>query len=162
VQEGHELETGMEYEHTQKAPLGSLLLGNAGVLLVASWFARGQPPVVAIFVAVAAVLAVAALLCGSLTVRDGGDRLVVRYGPLPLLGTRIRYADITAVQPDRTSLLDGWGIHYVPGRGTTYNLWGFGCAKLSLGKKTVRVGSDDVDGLVAFLRGKIAPDKAPI
>ena len=46
-------------------------------------------------------------------------------------------------------------IHYFPGRGTTYNLWGFGCVKLWLGTKVIRVGSDDVENLVAFLRTKV-------
>ena len=61
---------------------------------------------------------------------------------------------VTSIEPGRTSIIDGWGIHYIPGRGTTYNLWGFGCVKLSLGRKAFRIGSDDVDNLVAFLRRK--------
>ena len=44
----------------------------------------------------------------------------------------------------------------MPGKGVIFNLWGFDCAKISLGKKTIRVGTDDIDGLVSFLRGKIA------
>lgn len=50
--------------------------------------------------------------------------------------------------------MDGWGIHYILGRGWTYNLWGFGCVKLTLGRKVVRVGSDDVENLVEFLKAK--------
>lgn len=93
---------------------------------------------------------------GSLTIRDEGEWLALRYGPLPVLRKRIRYADITSVEAGRTSIIDGWGIHYIPGRGWTYNLWGFGCARLTLGRKVIRIGSDDVDNLVRFLRGKVA------
>ncbi len=54
-------------------------------------------------------------------------------------------------------MIDGWGIHYILGRGWTYNLWGFGCVKLTLGKKVIRVGTDDVENLAQFLRGKVQP-----
>ena len=74
------------------------------------------------------------------------------YGPLPLFRKRIRYADITAVEKSRSNVIDGWGIHYIPGRGWTYNLWGFDCVKLQLDKKVVRVGSNDAENLAAFLK----------
>ena len=48
----------------------------------------------------------------------------------------------------------GWGIHYFPGRGWTYNIWGFACVKLTLGRKIIRVGTDDADGLARFLGEK--------
>ena len=57
-------------------------------------------------------------------------RLALRFGPLPVLRKTFRYADITGVEIGRTSVIDGWGIHYMPGRGWTYNLWGFNCVKL--------------------------------
>ena len=99
---------------------------------------------------------------GSLTIRDDGEWLALRYGPLPVFRKRIRYADITAVEPGRTAIIDGWGIHYIIGRGWTYNLWGFGCVKLTLGKKVIRVGSDDVDRLAEFLRSKIGDTESPL
>jgi hypothetical protein len=101
------------------------------------------------------VLVVFAMSFHTMTVRDEGDALLIRFGPLPLLGTRIRYAEITSVEPGQTSLIDGWGIHYIPCRGWTYNLWGFGCARLQLGNRVVRIGTDDVDNLVRFLRHKV-------
>ena len=52
-------------------------------------------------------------------------------------------------------LLEGWGIHWTPGRGWTYNIWGYDCVKLSLDRGTIRVGSDDVENLVSFLRERI-------
>ena len=91
---------------------------------------------------------------GSLTISDEGDCLALRFGPLPLLRKTIRYADITGVAIGRTSVVDGWGIHYFPGRGWTYNLWGFACVKLKLGRKIIRVGTDDAEGLAEFLKQK--------
>lgn len=147
----------MEYEKTQYAPLHYILLAVALVLLAGAWMGRGEPGLVIALVGVAATLVLVALMFGRLTVQDEGDCLALRYGPLPVFSKRIRYADITAVEPGRSSVIDGWGIHYFPGRGTTYNLWGFGCVKLSLGKKVIRVGSEDIENLVEFLRGKIGP-----
>jgi hypothetical protein len=153
----------VEYEKTQYAPLHYILLALAVTLLMGAWVARAEPAAVIVLVGVAATLVLVALMFGSLTVRDEGDCLALRYGPLPAFRKQIRYTDITAVEPGRTSIIDGWGIHYLPGRGTTYNLWGFGCVKLSLGRKVIRVGSDDVENLVTFLRGKIgaSPRREP-
>ncbi len=90
-----------------------------------------------------------------MTIRDEGEYLALRFGPLPFLRKRIRYADITGVEIGRTSILDGWGIHFMPGRGWTYNVWGFACVKLTLARKIIRVGTDDAEGLAKFLREKI-------
>jgi hypothetical protein len=126
-------------------------------MLGGAWLARSEPAVAVLVLAIAAVFVICALMFGSLTVRDEGEWLALRYGPLPIFRKRIRYADITAVEPGRSAIIDGWGIHYIPGRGWTYNLWGFGCVKLALGKKIIRLGSDDADNLAEFLRKKIAP-----
>ena len=69
---------------------------------------------------------------------------------------RFAYDTIESADRSRTKIIDGWGIHWVPGRGMTYNLWGFDCVEFDVGKRQVRVGSDDVDNLVAFLRHKTA------
>jgi hypothetical protein len=142
------------YDHTQYAKLHYILFAVAAAMLAGAWLARCAPAVVTINIVIAAVLVLTGLTFGRLTVRDEGQWLALRYGPLPLLRKRIRYADITSIEPDRSRIIDGWGIHYVPGRGWTYNLWGFGCVKLTLGKTTIRVGTDDVAGLAEFLKGR--------
>jgi hypothetical protein len=43
----------------------------------------------------------------------------------------------------------------MPGRGWAYNLWGFGCVKLTLAQKIIRGGTDDADELAKVVRGKI-------
>lgn len=145
----------MQYHHVQRGPWYHVLLGVGVVLLVAAWYDRANP-VVPVVLSIAAVLTlVLSFALAQLTVQDEVDSLAIRFGPLPLFSKRIPYADVTAVEPGRTSFLDGWGIHYLPGRGWTYNVWGYDCVKLTLGKKVIRVGSDDVDNLIEFLRSRI-------
>ena len=101
------------------------------------------------------VIVLVGTMFGYLRVWDDGDRLMVRYGPLPVFHAKIPYADMTAVEPDRSSLIDGWGIHYVPGRGWTYNLWGLDCVKIMRGDRITRIGTDDRENLAAFLQSRI-------
>jgi len=108
----------------------------------------------------AAVLVFFAFSFKFLRVHDDGDCLAIRFGPLPVFRRRIPYSQITGVEAGGSGFIDGWGIHYMPGRGLTYNLWGFDCVIVRLGAKTVRIGTDDVDGLVAFLRSKIGEQPA--
>ena len=141
----------MNYSHTQHAPLHYLLHAIGLVTLGVAFFTREQWPAVAILCAVAALMFLCGFMFGDLTVRDEGDFLEVRFGPLPVFCVRIPYSNIRSVHRSRSALIDGWGIHSLPGRGTTYNLWGFDCAQLDVNGKTIRIGSDDVDRLVAFL-----------
>ena len=147
----------MKYSKTQKGPIQYLLYGVVAVLLPLAWLNRGEPAVVLVLAGVAVAMILAGLAFGTMTVRDEGDRLAIRYGPLPIFRRQIPYAAITAVEPGRTSVIDGWGIHYIPFRGMTYNLWGFGCAKLTLGRRVIRIGSEDIDNLVSFIRSRIEP-----
>ena len=148
----------MQYEHTQRGWFHHILLAVALALLAGAWLAGSNPAVAVLNVCIAALLLIVALLFGSLCVRDEGEWLALRFGPLPVLCKRICYADITSVEPGRSAVIDGWGIHHIPGRGWTYNLWGFGCVKLTVGKKVIRVGSDDVDNLAAFLKQRPGPE----
>jgi hypothetical protein len=146
-----------EYEHTQWAPMYLLILApGLAVLLLAAVFSQ-QPDVVLVSLVASSALVATAYSFRSLRVADEGDVLAIRYGPLPVFRKRIRYADIQAAERDRSSVVDGWGIHWVPERGWTYNLWGFDCVRLTLaGGRTIRIGSDDPEGLVRFLHRKFA------
>ena len=145
----------MTYNHTQHGYWHYVLFAVALVTSVGAFLAHSEPPLTIILMVSAAIFALCGLVFGSLTIRDEGDCLALRFGPLPLLRKRIRYADITAVETGRTSIIDGWGIHYCPGRGWTYNLWGFACVKLTLGRKIIRVGTDDAEGLAKVIREKM-------
>lgn len=145
----------MPYHHTQHGRWHYLLLAFAAATLAGAWIARSRPPLDLMLCAVAAIFAFCGLIFGSLTVSDEGQWLAVRFGPLPLVGKCIRYTDITGVEIGRTRFIDGWGMQYMPGRGWGYNIWGFSCVKLTLGRKVVSVGTDDAEGLVKFLRQRI-------
>ena len=145
-----------QYSHTQKAPLHLLLFGIACLLLAIAVRNTEQPAAATITALVAGMFLVLALSFRSLTVSDQGEWLSVRFGPLPLFGKRVPYSAITTVEAGRSSIIDGWGIHWLPMRGWTINLWGFQCAVLHLGKRIIRIGTDDVEGLVHFLQHKTA------
>ncbi len=146
----------MHYEHTQRGYWSWLLFAIGAGCFVAAWSLRQEPLGHYICLGVSLVLITCGLGFTHLTVRDESDALAVRFGPLPLFFTRIAYEKMIAVEPDRTMFLEGWGIHYLPGRGTTYNIWGFECVRIDLGNRTVRIGTDDSGNLAEFLRQKIA------
>jgi hypothetical protein len=143
------------YEHKQTSPLHLILDAIGIILLIAAWISRANHVEAMILVSSVALMILAALCFGYLIVRDQGDSLALHYGPLPVFRRHIPFARITAAEPSRSAVIDGWGIHYIPGRGTTYNLWGFDCVKMKVDNRTVRVGSDDVQGLARFLEERL-------
>ena len=145
----------MVYNHTQTGRWHYVFHAFTLAALVGAWPVRSVPPVLALLLVTAAIFALCSMVFGSLTIEDEGDWLALRFGPLPLISKRIRYAKITAVETGRTRIIDGWGMHYILGRGWTYNIWGFACVKLTLDRKIIRVGTDDAEELAKFIREKI-------
>ncbi len=143
------------YEHTQKAPL-HLMLWCIGIVIATMGVVAEERIGTLICFAVAILMLLFAAMFRWMTVRDEGACLAVRYGPLPVFKARFPYREMTDVQQAKSSFLDGWGIHYFPGRGWTYNLWGFDCVKMLVNGVAVRIGSDDVVQLVEFLQAKTA------
>ena len=109
----------------------------------------------AILSIMAVVLVVLGLAFQHLRVRDGGDRLEIRFGPLPLLRRNVAYSEIVSVEPGTSNFWDGWGIHWAPGKGWIWNIWGRRIVKLTLTDGKLRLGTNDPEGLLAHLRGKI-------
>jgi hypothetical protein len=137
------------YEHQQVGRLHWLFLGIAALLALAG---RAEGSATEALMLVAVVFAGIGICFRSLSVRDAGDRLVLRFGPLPIFSKSIPYASITAVEVSRSTLIDGWGIHWIPGRGWIWNLWGFDCVRIEQGGRAFRIGTDDAEGLAEFLR----------
>jgi hypothetical protein len=140
----------MTYSHTQHAPF-------CAQLTAAYWAFQATQPWVGL------ILAASALLVGilgasfqHLTVADEVDRLTIRFGPVPLFRRRVHYADIVSVEAGRTTLLDGWGIHYSPRGGWVWNIWGRECVEVTLQRGRLFIGTDDPQGLAEFLRERLA------
>lgn len=144
------------YHHTQRAPWYLLLLVLAGVFAATAWFTRGEPPLAITFLATGAAMLLLTPSFAWLTVSDEGNRLAVSFGPIPLFRRRIWYDDILSVETGKTTFLDGWGIHLSLRGGWVWNIWGFDCVVLRLRRGILRVGTDDPDGLAAFLKARVA------
>jgi hypothetical protein len=147
----------MNYHHTQHGklhwllvPIGLIMIGCA-VAFKDDWGAAGAY----ILAGGAAVIIVMAFGFRDLTVRDEGSQLVIEFGPIPVWRRVIKYADMTNAKAERSTFIDGWGIHYIPSRGWIYNVWGYDCIAIRMGNKHVRIGTDDPDGLTEFLQGKL-------
>ncbi len=145
-----------EYDHRQYAPLYWMILAPAIFIGVMAFAASDNPKGTFVMLSTSGFLVATALSFRWLRVVDEVTHLAIRFGPFPLLRRRIPYANLTAAERDRSSLVDSWGIHWVPGRGWIFNLWGFDCVRLTLRNgRTTRIGTDDPDGLTSFLQQKL-------
>lgn len=86
----------------------------------------------------------------TLTVEDQGTALVAWFGPIQMIRTRVEYVDIQAFAADRSHWIDGWGIHYTRS-GWLWNVWGYECVRITTSRRTLRIGTDDVAGLLELL-----------
>ncbi len=145
---------GPGYARTQKAPLCLVLYGSAPACFALGRMV-GSAPGNIIAVTAGLLIALLAPAFHRLTVEDQGDRLAIRFGPLPLFRKTMRYADIERVEVGRTLLLDGWGIHLSIRGGWVWNLWGRDCVVIHLRKGVLRIGTDDPENLATFLEGRI-------
>lgn len=143
------------YSHTQTSPLIWVLTGVGLAWLGFAW-AIGFPFVEYIALGVLAVLGFLWLTFRELAVADAGDRLAIRFGPIPLFHRTVHYADIDSVGSGRTLLLDGWGVHYSVRGGWVWNIWGRDCVVIHMKRGTLWLGTDDAQNLVRFLSEKIA------
>jgi hypothetical protein len=146
----------MEYNHTQRAPLDTILYAVAAAHVAAAFGLAQNTYLTLILVGAGILFALAASCFGRLTVLDDGDALTVRYGPLPVFRKRLPYENMTSAKPGRSSLIDGWGVHWVPGRGWTYNLWGFDCVVIEAKGKVFRIGTNDTGNLARFINTRIS------
>lgn len=145
----------VQYEHTQTSPLSWILFAVSAGFFAGAWFVPETG--LQITLAACGVLVLLLAFCfQTLTVRDEEDELTVAFGPIPLFRRRVIYAEVGRVEKSRTSLLDGWGIHFSPSGGITWNLWGFDCVDIYFqdGRK-LRLGTDDPAGLEAFLKQRV-------
>lgn len=148
------------YSHTQKSPLCLLVYGTGLALLVGAWAARDESPIALIL----GITGVVTFFLGSafhhLAVKDQGDRLTIRFGPVPLFRRTVQYGDIEKVEIGRTLILDGWGIHYSVRGGWVWNLWGRACVIVHFKNGGVlRIGTDDAENLAGFLEKRSSEER---
>ena len=148
------MEQTPEYEHTQKGIVQPILVVTALLCLIGGFFMRDRPPYLFICAAAALVCIILAYAMSYLLVRDTGDRLKIRFGPLPLFSKSVPYAEMVSAEKDRSTFLAGWGIHWTR-KGWLWNVGGFDCVRIRTDKKSMLIGTDDPDGLVSFLRSRI-------
>ncbi|MCO6456455.1 MAG: hypothetical protein J5I93_14250 [Pirellulaceae bacterium] len=133
-----------------------LIYAIAVVFLALGWFAQDAPPIHWLFPSIGMLMFVLAASFHHLTVKDRGELLEIRFGPLPLFRRTVRYADLGSVEIGRTLVLDGWGIHWSVRGGWVWNLWGRTCVVVHFKNDgTLRIGTDDARNLVEFLRSKV-------
>jgi hypothetical protein len=143
-----------EYSHTQKAPLCLILYGSAFLCFVLAWEV-GDAPGIFIAAGVGLLIAMLAPAFHHLTVVDQGERVAIRFGPLPLCRRTVQYTDIDEVEVGRTLILDGWGIHYSIRGGWVWNLWGRDCVVVHFKNgRMLRIGTDDAENLTQFLNNR--------
>lgn len=151
-----------QYQHTQRAPLCLLIYVPAAIQLALAAAVDTPPPLRWVFLTTGLIMLLLAASFHSLTVRDAGDHLQIQFGPLPLFRRAVPYVDIQSVSAGRTTLLDGWGIHWsLSGRGWVWNLWGRDCVVLQLQRGRLHVGTDDVHRLADFLARRIESAATP-
>jgi hypothetical protein len=147
-------ETTPTYCHTQSAPWFLLLYGLAVVILVAA--PKAHPEFLhAVFVATGLFMFLLGASLQRLSVEDEGNQLAVRFGPLPLFRRRIWYDDIREVSKGKVGFHDCWGVHWSPWSGWIFSIRGRDCVVVRLRRGTVRIGTDDADGLLRFLKSRM-------
>jgi hypothetical protein len=134
------------YRHTQ---LGlAVIIPVDAAMLVSLYFVirTGALPGILLLV----FLGVLSMLFFGLTVIGTHDYLEVRFG-IGLIKKRFELKGIVAVRPYRTSIWQGWGIHYSRD-GLVYNISGFDAVHITMidGRKYI-IGTNDRDRLLHFI-----------
>ena len=141
------------YQHTQRGPWSFVLLAVVASNLTLAVRLWGNEPAWAswLFLSVALLMTFMTFCFQSLTTTVSETSLRVHFGPIPLLEKKVLLEDIVSVRPEKSSLLDGWGVHWTPGKGWIYNMWGFDCLAINLGTRHFRVGTNDPDQVCEVL-----------
>lgn len=141
------------YRHRQVGFLHWVVLPafllTLGVCLAAG--AGREPAGLLIVGFVGAVLTLVSVAFRHLDTEVTDTDLHVRFGPLGLASKTVPLRSIRDAQAGRSILLDGWGIHWRPSAGWIWNVAGRDTVELVLDDGRLRVGTDDVDGLLEAL-----------
>jgi hypothetical protein len=140
------------YQHKQIGWVNIWLSGGTAVVVALALFASGFT---LLAVWLLPLLAIPALLMGSLTVSVTDEYLDARFGPGPI-NVRVPLSSVRSCQRVRNPWYYGYGIRMIPG-GRLYNVSGGDAIELMLDSgRSVRVGTDDPEGLAAALQQRVA------
>lgn len=148
------------YTHTQRGRFHFLLIGIAIALsVIGARRANVEPGLSGACFAIGALFLALASSFAYLHIEERERDLRATYGPLRVFWRTIPFADIVSARAGRSAVIDGFGVHWIPGRGWTMNIWGLSCVELKLTRgRTLRLGTDDAERLAAVLQARIAPD----
>lgn len=144
------------YSHTQRGWIHWMVYACAASMFAVAFALNAGPAFQYAMIAAGVICLLLAMCFHHLTVTDCGDQLEVRFGPLAIFGTTIRFADIQDVNVARTRWIDGLGIHWAPGHGWTYNISGRDCVKITrTSGRVLWVGTDDAEALAASITARL-------
>jgi hypothetical protein len=128
-----------DYRHTQIGIVTLGILGTGMLMVGALLLARGpEAPLLAVLV----ILAVTAVLFGSLTIEIQAGILSLWFGP-GLIGKCVPLAAIRSCTVVHNPWWYGWGIHLTP-HGWLYNVSGRAAVELTLQNgRHLRIGTDE-------------------
>jgi hypothetical protein len=134
----------MNYRHTQIGYTTIAALGAVIFLIMTRIQSFGSAPLPII---VLIMLVVCLLLFSYLTIEIRDGFLIWMFG-FGLIRKKVPVSEIIRVTPVKTTLLQGWGIHWTSG-GWLYNVSGYQAVEFELknGKK-FRLGTDEPEELV--------------
>lgn len=148
------------YRHTQRAPYPWWFVTMSLPAFIAAPFFWETPGVALLMTIPGFFLLLLAGAFGTLTVSHEAAALRVAFGPLPSFWRRIPYRQMRSAKVGRTTLLDGWGVHWSLRGGWVINLWGRDCVEIQLKKGKIFVGTDDPRRLAEFLNSRISQAEA--
>ncbi len=134
----------MNYRHTQIGYTTIAALVAVIFLIIAQIQFFGSAPLP---IAVLIILVVCLLLFSYLTIEIRDGILTWTFG-IGLIRKRVPVSEVIRATPVKTTLLQGWGIHWTSG-GWLYNVSGYRAVEFELknGKK-FRLGTDEPEELV--------------
>jgi len=149
-----------EYDHTQTGRFEWLLYVMAAGMLLAVIVMPYHPVGTYALAGSALFMLLLSLTSRNLNVRDERHGVLIQFGPVHVFKKRIEYKDIVEVRADRSTWIDGWGVHWNPRHGWIWNIWGFDCVRLTLANGRVfRVGTDEPQKLTEFLKKRVEEAK---
>ena len=138
------------YKHRQVGWI-ILVISIPLILILGFWAALTPVPYVAI---TAIALLVCIILFSTLTVVGDARELSFYFGP-GIVRRRFVYKEIKSAEKVRNRWYYGWGVRWY-GPGWLYNVAGLDAIELTLASgKRLRIGTDEPDKLLNFVRSKI-------